>query len=53
MQALISVVEDGEDSMETLFAGDTKFVFIHKPPLMLVAVSKLKDSVMQLKIQLQ
>nr|CAG4641586.1 EOG090X03TW [Eurycercus lamellatus] len=53
MQALVSVVEDGQDSMETLLAGDTKFVFLHKPPLILVAVSKMKDSIQQLQLQLQ
>ena len=53
MQALVSVVEDGEDSMETILSGDTKFVFLHKPPLILVAVSKLKDSIQQLQLQLE
>jgi len=53
MQALVSVIEDGEDSMETIFAGDTTFVFLHKSPLILVAVSKLRDSVLQLQNQLQ
>jgi len=53
MQALVSVIEDGEDSMETIFAGDTTFVFLHKSPLILVAVSKLRDSVPQLQNQLQ
>nr|CAG4642417.1 EOG090X03TW [Evadne anonyx] len=53
MQALVSVIEDGEDSMETIFAGDTTFVFLHKCPLILVAVSKLRDSVLQLQNQLQ
>jgi len=53
MQALVSVIEDGEDSMETIFSGDTKFVFLHKSPLILVAVSKLRDSVVQLQLQLQ
>lgn len=53
MQALVSVIEDGEDSMETIFAGDTTFVFLHKSPLILVAVSKLRDSVFQLQNQLQ
>lgn len=53
MQALVSVVEDGQDSIETLMAGNTKFVFLHKSPLILVVVSKMKDSVLQLQLQLE
>ena len=53
MQALVSVVEDGKDSIETLVAGNTKFVFLHKSPLILVVVSKMKDSVLQLQLQLE
>lgn len=53
MQALVSFVEDGQDSMEMMLAGDTKFVFLHKPPLILVAVSKMKDSMLQLQLQLE
>ncbi|XP_057369536.1 protein SAND-like [Daphnia carinata] len=53
MQALVSFVEDGEDSMDMILAGDTKFVFLHKTPLILVAVSKMKDSVLQLLLQLE
>nr|CAG4646153.1 EOG090X03TW [Macrothrix elegans] len=53
MQALVSIVEDGEDHLETIHAGDTRFVFLHKTPLILVAVSKMKDSVMQLQLQLE
>ena len=52
MQALVSVVEDSQDSLETIVAGDTKFVFLHKSPLILVAVSKLRDSPNQLQLQL-
>lgn len=53
MQALVSFVEDGEDSMDMILAGDTKFVFLHKTPLILVAVSKMKDSTLQLQLQLE
>ncbi|KAI9559059.1 Vacuolar fusion protein MON1-like protein A [Daphnia sinensis] len=53
MQALVSFVEDGEDSMDVILAGDTKFVFLHKTPLILVAVSKMRDSVLQLLLQLE
>ena len=53
MQALVSVVEDGQDTLETITAGETQFVFLHKSPLILVAVSKLKDSIVQLQLQLK
>lgn len=53
MQALVSFVEDGEDSMDMILAGDTKFIFLHKTPLILVAVSKMKDSILQLQLQLE
>lgn len=53
MQALVSVVEDGQDSIETILAGDTKFVFLHKSPLILVVVSKMNDSILQLQLQLE
>nr|CAG4643112.1 EOG090X03TW [Ilyocryptus agilis] len=53
MQALVSVVEDGQDLMETILAGDTKFVFLHKPPLILVCVTKMKDSILQLQLQME
>lgn len=53
MQALVSVVEDEQDAIETIISGDAKFFFLHKPPLILVAVSKLKDSVIHLQLQLE
>nr|CAG4647791.1 EOG090X03TW [Moina brachiata] len=53
MQALVSVIEDGQDAIETIISGDAKFVFLHKPPLILVAVSKIKDSIIQLQLQLE
>lgn len=28
MQALVSVVEDGQDSMDSIVAGDTRFVLL-------------------------
>lgn len=49
----MSFVEDGEDSMDMIVAGDTKFVFLHKTPLILVVVSKLRDSILQLQLQLE
>nr|CAG4638358.1 EOG090X03TW [Cyclestheria hislopi] len=53
MQALVSVFEDGKDTLDTIVAGDSKFVFLHQRPLILVAVSKLKDSVEQLRTHLR
>jgi len=53
MQALVSVVEDGEDALRSLRAGDTEFAFLHRPPLILVAVSKLRDGAHHLQLQLR
>nr|CAG4640753.1 EOG090X03TW [Eulimnadia texana] len=52
MQALVSFIEDSDDMLESIYTEDTTFVFLHKPPLILVIVSKLKDNVMQLKQEL-
>nr|CAG4650054.1 EOG090X03TW [Sida crystallina] len=52
MQAIVSVVEDDQDSLQIIKAGSSKFVFLHKSPLILVGVSKLRDSLQQLQSQL-
>ncbi|CAB0031964.1 unnamed protein product [Trichogramma brassicae] len=52
MQALVSFVQAGNDMIRSIHAGDTNFVFIVKGPLILVAVSKTKESVSQLVLQL-
>ncbi|KAL7307903.1 hypothetical protein TKK_0000219 [Trichogramma kaykai] len=52
MQALVSFVQAGNDMIRSIHAGDTNFVFIVKGPLTLVAVSKTKESVSLLVLQL-
>ncbi|EDV26624.1 uncharacterized protein TRIADDRAFT_22109 [Trichoplax adhaerens] len=52
MQALVSFVQDSDDTLQSLVAGNRKYVFLVKGPLILVAVSSLEDSVPQLQLQL-
>ncbi|XP_057335338.1 vacuolar fusion protein MON1 homolog A [Microplitis mediator] len=52
MQALVSFVQAGNDTIKSVHAGDTNFVFLIKGPLILVAVSKTLESVAQLNLQL-
>ncbi|KAI4466580.1 sand protein-related [Holotrichia oblita] len=52
MQALVSFVQDQNDSIQSIHAGDTLFVFLFKNHLILVAVSKSGESVSQLISQL-
>lgn len=52
MQALVSFVQAGSDTIRSVHAGDTNFVFSVKGPLILVAVSKTLESVTQLTFQL-
>lgn len=52
MQALVSFVQDGNDMIRSVHAGDTNFVFIARGPLILVTVSKTLESVPQLVLQL-
>lgn len=52
MQALVSFVQDGNDMIRSIHAGNTNFVFLLKGPLILVSVSKTCESVPQLVLQL-
>lgn len=52
MQAMVSYVADMGDSLRSLVVGSKKIVFLSKGPLILVAVSKGKESIMQLSVQL-
>lgn len=52
MQALISVVEDKDDSLHCLTAGGHKFVFLTKTHLYLVMAAQSYESVEQLMLQL-
>ncbi|XP_035204866.1 vacuolar fusion protein MON1 homolog A-like [Stegodyphus dumicola] len=48
MQALVSFVQQSGDMIRSIHAGDRKVVFLHRMPLILVAVSRTKASVPQL-----
>ncbi|GFU35335.1 vacuolar fusion protein MON1 homolog A [Nephila pilipes] len=48
IQALVSFVQSSGDMIRSIHAGDRKFVFLHRMPLILVAVSSSKASVPQL-----
>jgi hypothetical protein len=53
LQALVSVVQtDEDDSIQTIQAHDLKFVFLQKGPLILVAVTKIQRSTIQIQNQL-
>ncbi|XP_054711545.1 vacuolar fusion protein MON1 homolog A-like [Uloborus diversus] len=52
MQALVSFVQQNGDTIRSIHAEDKKFVFLHRVPLILVAVSSTKASVPQLLSQL-
>lgn len=52
LQALVSVVQSGDDSIRTITAMNTKFVFLVKSPLILVGVNKSKRSEQQILNQL-
>ncbi|XP_042233324.1 vacuolar fusion protein MON1 homolog A-like isoform X1 [Homarus americanus] len=52
MQALVSFVADSDDVIRCIVAGDHKFVFLVKSPLILVAVSHSVASIAQLLMQL-
>lgn len=53
MQTLVSFVQMDDDTIKSIHAGDTLFVFLNKKPLILVAVSKTEESVGQLTTQLK
>lgn len=53
MQALVSFVQDQNDMIQSVHAGDTLFVFTVKSHLILVAVSKTGESPSQLVVQLK
>nr|XP_022913918.1 vacuolar fusion protein MON1 homolog A [Onthophagus taurus] len=52
MQALVSFVQDQDDAIQSVHAGDTLIVVLIKNHLILVAVSKTGESVQQLTTQL-
>lgn len=52
MQALVSFVQDGNDSLRSIVAGDHLFVFLVREHLILVAVANTQESKHQLTLQL-
>jgi hypothetical protein len=52
MQALVSFVQANQDTIRSVRAGNSKFVFLIKGPVILVSVSRTTESVSQLVLQL-
>jgi vacuolar fusion protein MON1 len=52
LQALVSVVQSGDDSIRSITARNIKFVFLVKSPLILVGVNKSQRSEQQILNQL-
>jgi len=53
MQAIISVVEDSDDTLRTIATDSHKFVFLLKGPIYLVCVSSLRDEAVMMQRQLE
>ncbi|KAI9310518.1 vacuolar fusion protein MON1 [Dichotomocladium elegans] len=52
VQAIVSFFQDGEDIIKSMTAGRHRFVFLHKDPLIYLAVSRTNESIPQLRNQL-
>ena len=52
MQAIVSFLQDANDSIRSIHAGDHKFVFLVRGPIILVTVCSAQDSKAQLVLQL-
>lgn len=52
MQALVSFVQANQDTIRSIHAGNSKFVFLLKGPIILVSVSRTTESLSQLVLQL-
>ncbi|KAL1110484.1 hypothetical protein AAG570_008012 [Ranatra chinensis] len=52
MQALVSFVQDSDDSIQAIYAGKSLVVFLIRGPIILVSVSRSKESVQHLSDQL-
>lgn len=52
IQTIISFYQDAHDSLKSFVAGDTKIVVLSKAPLYLVAISRLRESESNLRLQL-
>eukprot|EP01090_Pellita_catalonica_P020949 TRINITY_DN7707_c0_g1_i1.p1 TRINITY_DN7707_c0_g1~~TRINITY_DN7707_c0_g1_i1.p1 ORF type:complete len:432 (-),score=43.62 TRINITY_DN7707_c0_g1_i1:1001-2296(-) len=53
LQLLISHVVESKDSLQTIYAGSHKFVFLCKGPLYFVAISALAESAAYIRLQLE
>lgn len=53
IQTLVSFVQTSDDTIKSISAGDTIFVFLVKKPLILAAVSKTDENTAQLTTQLK
>lgn len=53
MQALVSFVQDSDDTLESIHFGNNVIVFQIRGPIVLVAVSKKNDSVLFLRNMLE
>ncbi|XP_019634270.1 PREDICTED: vacuolar fusion protein MON1 homolog A-like isoform X2 [Branchiostoma belcheri] len=52
MQALVSFVQDNDDNIRFMIAGSHKFVFLNRPPVILVCVAHSAESTQQLLLHL-
>lgn len=52
MQALVSFIQIENDLIRSIHAGNMKYVFLVKGPLILVCVARSSDSVTQIILQL-
>ncbi len=53
IQAIISFFIDGKDSVQSLIAGDHKFIFLLKEPLYLVCASGTGESELEVGIGIE
>lgn len=53
IQTIISFYEDSEDHLRSFSTGDTKFAIVTRGPLHLVAISRMRESDNQLRLQLE
>lgn len=54
MQAIVSVVQDSEDELQSIHTSDTTFTFLRKDNILLVSVSRIPtDSVTTTTMQLK
>uniref|UniRef100_A0A1B6DQG5 Vacuolar fusion protein MON1 homolog n=2 Tax=Clastoptera arizonana TaxID=38151 RepID=A0A1B6DQG5_9HEMI len=52
MQALVSFIQDSQDVIRSIHAGNLIFVFLLKGPIIVVSVSRTGESEEQLRLQL-